>query len=200
MDDRIKITASIDGIVDDIVVNLGEFVRTDNPINNIVNNQLLNLKINVPSEFSSQLQLGLPIERDGGQNKKVADGSISFILPRVDGIKNLIPIKAKIANNSVSNLRNGQFVRARVIWSRKPGVLIPAISVIRIGGQPFVFVVEQIKSPQGEVKLVARQRAVRLGNLQGTDYSVISGLNGGDKLIISGLSDLHDGQFIAVLP
>lgn len=191
IDNKSKITSPIDGVVDDIVVNLGEFVSIGTPISNIVNNQFLNLTIQVPSELSSQLKLGLTIEIIDEQNKKIADSSISFISPSIDKRSNLIPIKAKIINNSVSDLRNRQIVQAKIIWSRKPEVLIPAQSVTRLGGQAFVFVVEPIKSSQGEVTL---------GNLQGSNYSVISGINASEQIIISDLVNLYNGQFIVIRP
>jgi len=62
------------------------------------------------------------------------------------------------------------------------------LSVARIGGQPFVYV-----AAQGQSGTVAKQKAVVLGDTIGNDYVVTSGLNAGDKVIVSGIQFLIDG-------
>ena len=46
------------------------------------------------------------------------------------------------------------------------------------------------ESPQG---LVARQKPVQLGDVQGNDYVVKGGLKAGDKLIVGGIQKIADG-------
>ena len=46
---------------------------------------------------------------------------------------------------------------------------------------------------QGEHGTVAKQKAVVLGDTVGNDYVVTSGLNPGDKVIVSGIQFLIDG-------
>jgi len=81
-----------------------------------------------------------------------------------------------------------QFIRTRVIWRSVPGLTIPIVSALRINGQYFVYLAEQ--GPQG---LVARQKPVQLGEVQGNDYVVKSGLKPGDQLIVAGIQKIADG-------
>ena len=67
--------------------------------------------------------------------------------------------------------------------------VIPVLSVIRLGGQTFVYVAEA----QGGGGFAAKQRAILLGDTVGNDYSVKDGLKDGDKVIISGTQFLIDG-------
>jgi multidrug efflux pump subunit AcrA (membrane-fusion protein) len=85
-------------------------------------------------------------------------------------------------------MRDRQFVRARVIWSTAPGVTVPVVAVTRISSQYFCFVAE----PQGG-GLVARQRPLTVGEIQGEDYVVLSGLSPGDRVIVSGVQKIGDG-------
>ena len=62
------------------------------------------------------------------------------------------------------------------------------LAVSRLGGQHFAFVAEE-----SEGALVARQRAVRLGEIVGNDYVVLDGIVPGDRIIISGTQMLADG-------
>ncbi len=59
---------------------------------------------------------------------------------------------------------------------------------MRVNGQYFAFVAE--KTDQG---LVAKQRAVQLGDIIGNDYVVRSGLKDGEQLIVAGLQKIGDG-------
>ena len=45
---------------------------------------------------------------------------------------------------------------------------------------------------QGQA-LVARQRAIQVGETTGDDYIVTSGLKPGDRVIVSGIQKLGDG-------
>ena len=69
-----------------------------------------------------------------------------------------------------------------------PGLTIPIVSALRINGQYFVYLAE----PAGQ-GLVARQRPVQVGDVQGNDYVVKSGLKAGDRLIVSGVQKIADG-------
>jgi multidrug efflux pump subunit AcrA (membrane-fusion protein) len=60
---------------------------------------------------------------------------------------------------------------------------------MRIGGQYFCFVAES--APNGG--LVARQRAIQVGELAGNDYVLKSGLKPGERLIVSGIQKIADG-------
>ena len=77
-------------------------------------------------------------------------------------------------------LRNAQLVKARVIWKTTPMAVVPVLAVTRQGGQSFVFVARQ-----QDGHFIASQTPVTLGDTVGNAYSVTSGLNAGDKVIVS---------------
>jgi len=58
--------------------------------------------------------------------------------------------------------------------------VIPVLAVTRQGGQSFVFVARQANG-----HVAARQVPVVLGDTVGNNYSVSSGLQAGDKVIVS---------------
>jgi hypothetical protein len=84
-------------------------------------------------------------------------------------------------------------VKARVIWSTSPMAVIPVLAVTRQGGQSFVFVAKQMNG-----HYVALQTAVTLGDTVGNTYSISSGLNPGDRVIVSSTQFLVNGM--PVLP
>ena len=86
-----------------------------------------------------------------------------------------------------------QLVRARIVWSTHSGLTIPVIAVSRISGQFFAFVAEQDNG-----KTVAHQRPLELGEITGNDYTVLSGLNPGEKVVVAGGQNLADGAPITI--
>jgi hypothetical protein len=102
--------------------------------------------------------------------------------------------KATFPNVS-GDLRTSQYVRARLIWSVRQGVTVPVLSVSRINGQFFVFIVEG----SGQAA-TARQRLVHLGELMGNQYPVVDGVKAGDHIVVEGGQNLLDGAPVNEVP
>jgi RND family efflux transporter MFP subunit len=201
-----KITAPFGGTVGNVPVKVGDFVNTSTQLVSITQNQPLEVNIFVPIERGPQLRKGTPVEVMDAQGKVIGMSRVFFISPSINNNTQTILIKS-LFDNSKNQLRADQFARARVIWSQRPGVLIPATAVTRVAGETFVYVTAQAPSqpPQGEKRekpqapqqgasqLVARQKRVKLGNIKGNNYQVLEGLQPGDKIIVSGLLNLRDG-------
>ncbi|MBW4655778.1 MAG: efflux RND transporter periplasmic adaptor subunit [Kaiparowitsia implicata GSE-PSE-MK54-09C] len=188
-----RIVSPITGVVGSLPVNLGDVVSATDTLASIVQNDILELNISVPIERALDLRVGLPVELLNAAGEAAVRGQISFISPDVNQGNQSVLAKIAFANNG--SLRDGQFVRTRLIWSTEPGVLVPSVAVTRIAGQPFVYVAEtgEEPGPDGQPMQIARQRPVTLGALQGNDYQVVSGLEPGEQVVVSGILNLQDG-------
>jgi RND family efflux transporter MFP subunit len=186
-----QVVAPISGVVGNIPVKVGDFVKVGQELTIITQNQIMELNINVPVGFSSQLKLGTPVDMINADGSTTIKGSISFISPVVNQQEQTILAKVRFDNNG--SLRDQQFIRVRVIWDSQPGLLVPTSSVQTIGGEKFVYVAQEGQSPDGKPTKIARQKAVVLGNIQGQNYAVISGLSPNDQLITAGILNLRDG-------
>jgi len=187
-----KILAPFSGTVGDIPVKIGDFVSTTTVLATVTQNKPLEVRISVPLERGPELHEGLPVELINAQGHSLGHSQVFFISPNINNTSQSILIKA-IYDNSDEQLRANQLIRAKVIWHQVRGVLIPITSVAHIAGQNFVFVAQTIKSPQGGTQLVARQKTVKLGEIVGNNYQVLSGLQPDEKMIVSGLLNLRDG-------
>jgi multidrug efflux pump subunit AcrA (membrane-fusion protein) len=96
-------------------------------------------------------------------------------------------VKAPV-HADLGKLRNLQQIKARVIWTTSSIPVVPVLAVTRLGGQTFVYVATN----QGG-KYFAKQRPITIGDTVGNDYAVLSGLQNGDKVIVSGTQFLMDG-------
>jgi hypothetical protein len=92
-------------------------------------------------------------------------------------------------------VRHAEIVKARVIWDTKPKAVVPVLAVTRLAGQTFVYVAEG-----RDGKYFAKQKSIVVGDTVGNDYAVQSGLNEGDKVIVSGTQFLMDGAPVTLLP
>jgi RND family efflux transporter MFP subunit len=187
-----KITAPFAGTVGEVPIKVGDFANTSTKLATITQNQPLEVNISVPLEKGSQLRKGLPVEILNAQGQTLGMSRVFFISPSVNNNTQSILVKA-LYNNLKGELRADQFARAKVIWSQRPGVLIPAAAVSRLAGETFVFVAQTGDTQQNAGKLIARQKPVKLGNIKGNNYQVIEGLAPGERIITSGILNLRDG-------
>jgi RND family efflux transporter MFP subunit len=185
-----RVTAPSNGIVGDIPVHVGDRVTTTTTLTSVDKPGSLEAYVYIPVERSSQLKMNMPVQIINGSGEVLADSRVSFISPQVDNTTQTVLIKSRIANNE-DRLRNLQFIRARVIWGTHQGPVVPVVAVSRVGGQYFAFVAEDQNG-----KLVAHQKAVRIGEMTGNDYVVLDGIKAGDKVIVSGVQFLVDGAAV----
>ncbi|HEY9823462.1 MAG TPA: efflux RND transporter periplasmic adaptor subunit [Candidatus Sericytochromatia bacterium] len=185
-----KVVAPIPGVVGDVTVKLGDYVKSGDTLTTIIQNQTLNLRLSIPAERAPELRIGVPVQIAGSKNTDIlATGRISFISPQVNSETQTILTTASFPNPEGS-LRDAQKVtRARVIWKRSPGISIPTTAVSRVAGKEFVFVAQS----QGPSQLIARQKLVKLGEIRGNNYHVVQGLEAGETIVVSGLINLSDG-------
>jgi RND family efflux transporter MFP subunit len=187
-----RVTAPFAGTVGNIPVKVGDFVNTSTQLATITQNRPLEINISVPIERASQLRNGTLVELLDGQGQTIGTSRVFFISPKANNENRMIQIKA-LYDNEKNLLRADEYVRARVIFSQRSGVVIPTTAVARIAGQNFVFVEQTQKSPEGKTQLVAKQKRVELGNISGNNYQVLEGLQPGERIIVSGLLNLRDG-------
>lgn len=121
-------------------------------------------------------------------------GKLNFSASNIDPALGTLQLRAEF-KNADKKLIPGQFVRVKVTTGQKEGVFLVPQTAVMTGEQgKFLFVAE--KDKDGNVR--ANVRAVEVGNWQGQDWVVLSGLSAGDQVIIDHLIKLRPGA--AVLP
>ena len=183
-----RVTAPAAGVIGDIPVRVGDRVTVSTVLTTLSRASGLEVYVSVPVGRAHALGSGLPLRIVNSAGEVAAETRVSFVSPEVDDATQTVLVKAWVSNQDGA-LRPAQLVRARIVWSVSEAPLVPVLAVSRLGGQHFAFVAEE-----SEGALVARQRAVRLGEIVGNDYVVLDGIVPGDKIIISGTQMLADGS------
>ncbi len=181
------ISAPFSGVVGDVPVHIGDYVSPTTVLTTVDDNTQLEAYIYIPADRAAQVRAGLPVDITDASGNVLDRTKIYFVSPQVDNGLQAILAKAKI-HTKPDVLRNLQLVRALVIWSTAPAPTIPVLAVTQIGGQPFVYVAKQENG-----HYTAQQTSITLGDTVGNDYEVKSGLQLGDKVIVSGMQFLVSG-------
>ena len=148
----------------------------------------LEVYLNVPVQQAPKLKVGLPVRIVDDTGAVIAEEKIAFISPSVDERTQTVLVKTPVS--VPGTLRTDQYVRSYVIWTTEPGLTVPVTAVTRINGQWFAFVAEPGEGGKG---LIAHQRSLELGPVVGNNYTVVSGLKPGEKLIVGGIQKIRDG-------
>jgi membrane fusion protein (multidrug efflux system) len=95
--------------------------------------------------------------------------------------------------NPDGSLRQGQFVRVRVIGAVRPqAILVPQKAVLQGAQGHFVIVVDKDNK--------AQIRPVQVGSWNGPDWFITSGLSAGDTVVVEGVAQLSPGMPVTVAP
>jgi RND family efflux transporter MFP subunit len=189
------VSAPTAGIIGDVPVRVGNQVTSQTVLTTVDQNEVLEVYVNVPVERAAALKNGLPIRilnSDGVA--PLAATTINFVSSHVDDQTQTVLVKGAVRNPDLT-LRPSQYVRARIVWSTADGLVVPVTAVLRINGQFFAFVAEQAGG-----KLVARQRAIKVGPIAGDNYPVLDGIKPGERVVTSGAQKLADGAPIQDTP
>jgi RND family efflux transporter MFP subunit len=187
-----SVFAPTDGIVGDVPVHVGDRVTNTTPLTTIDERRGLEVYIAIPSEHAREIKMGAPVDVLDNAGKVLLQSKVYFISPQVDTATQSVLAKAP-ADQADNTLRSMQLVRARVTWSTHSGITVPVVAVSRVSGQFFAFVAEE-----QDGKTVAHQRPVQLGEISGNDYTVLSGLKAGDRVVVAGGQGLADGAPVTI--
>ena len=182
-----RVNAPQAGVIGDVPVRVGDRVTRSTVITTIDQAGAMEASVQVPLDRASQLRVGLPLQLLDAEGKAIVSNPVTFVAPRVDERTQTVQVKSAL-RDAPPAVRVQQFARARIVWRTAPGITVPLTAVTRINGKYFCFVAEQT-----DKGLVARQHPVELGDVIGNDYVVRSGLEPGERLIVTGIQKIGDG-------
>jgi len=91
------------------------------------------------------------------------------------------------------------FVQAQVVLGAStPVIALPASAINYAPYGDSVFVIAEMKNPQGQPYRGVRQQVVKLGPARGDQVAVLTGLKAGDEVVTSGVFKLRNGVAIQV--
>ena len=119
-------------------------------------------------------------------------GRINFAATQIDPKLGTQQLRAEFRNERGS-LLPGQFVRVRIVAGQRDNVfLVPQTAVLQSEKGYFVFVLD--------AQSKATIRPVQTGEWVGADWTILGGLNAGDRLVADNLLKLQPGMPVSAAP
>jgi membrane fusion protein, multidrug efflux system len=197
--ERKTIRAPFEGAVGIRQVNLGQYVRSGDPIVPLQSEDPIYVNFAVPQQQVASLRAGATVlaASDSGAQATVT-GRITAINPVVDEATRNVQIQATF-RNAEGRLRAGGYVTVKVmLGAGAPLIALPtsAISFAPYGNS--VFIVEPQRGPDGKRYVGVRQQFVKLGAAQGDRVVVLDGVKAGEEVVTSGAFKLRPNAAVVV--
>ncbi len=176
----------ISGIVTARNYDNGDMYSGQMPVLTIMSINPVKLMVNVSESNYSQVKQGMNVDVKfdifPGETFK---GKVSLIYPTIDERSRTFGVEVKLSNNN-SKIRPGMFARVTMGFGIAKHVVVPDQSIVKQSGSGsrFVFVYNN-----GKVEY----RPVELGRRFDNEYELISGVNSGEEVVVSGQAKLTDG-------
>lgn len=189
--EKSRVIAPIDGVVDRLFIDRGEFVDQGQPLLRLVQVDQLNVIVDVPEKDVPFLEVGQSAEIIpaviSGRDFSTLKGTIEHIAYAANPQTRTYRTKLLI-DNSKGLLRAGMIVRSRFVRQQLNQVIsVPLYAVVDRNGEKIVFV---------EENGFARKIMVATGNSIGQRVLIDDGLETGQKLVVKGQQLLIDGARI----
>ncbi|MET0595809.1 MAG: efflux RND transporter periplasmic adaptor subunit [Polyangiaceae bacterium] len=188
-----RITAPSDGTMGDVPVKIGDYVTPQTRLTSVEQDNLVEAYVYIPIHKATSIKAETRIALLAEDGQIICEEKPSFVSPQVNVDTQTILVKTICPNDG--RLRTAQVLKARMIWTRRPGLTVPTVVVTRQAGQYFVFAVEAGEGGS----LVAKQKPISVGVIQGNEFVVTGGLSPGAEIVGSSLQKIHDGSPITRL-
>lgn len=194
---RKTIRAPFSGVLGIRQVNLGQYLAGGDPIVPLQSLRPVYVNFSVPQRDLSQLRAGAVV-RLATEGMGDHQGTITAINSIVDPATRNVEVQATFANPN-GRLHPGMFVETRVLLDAgNPVVSLPASAISYAPFGDSVFIVEEMKGPDGKPYRGARQQFVKLGGTRGDQVAVVSGLKPGEEVVTAGVFKLRNGAAVSV--
>jgi multidrug efflux system membrane fusion protein len=190
-----RITAPISGRVGLRLVDPGNIVRANDPNGLVVITQVQPITVVFPIPEDSLPQVldklnkgeQLTVEAyDREQKRRLAMGVLLTADNQIDPTTGTVRLKAVFPNEQ-NELYPNQFVNARLLVDvRRGATIIPAPAIQRGPEGTFVYIVKPDRT--------ATVRSVNVGEIQGDEAIIRSGLAPGELVVVDGVERLREGS------
>lgn len=197
--ERKTIRAPFSGVLGIRQVNLGQYLSAGSPIVSLQSLNPIYVNFNVPQQVLSQVRIGETVRLTTDNLAGLAfNGRVNALNSVVDETTRNIQIQATVSNPG-GKLRPGMFTQVEVgVGANRTLVPLPASAINYAPFGNSVFIVSELKGPDGKAYRGVRQQFVKVEGARGDQVGVVSGLNEGEEVVTSGVFKLRNGAAVAV--
>ena len=194
--ERKTLRAPFSGLLGLRQVNLGQYLAAGAPIVPLQSLRPVYVDFSVPQQQVALLRSGAAVQLTA--EGKGAEGRITAVDSVVDPATRNVQVQATFANAD-GRLRPGMFAETRIVLgASQPVLVLPASAISYAPYGDSVFVVGDVKGPDGKSFRGVRQQFVKLGGSRGDQVGIVSGLKPGEEVVTSGVFKLRNGAAVQV--
>jgi RND family efflux transporter MFP subunit len=181
------VTAPDDGVITSRTVTVGQIAQAGGEMLRLLRNGRIEWRGEAPETRLAELAPGQPVNVFTADGTKF-HGTIRVVSPTISADNRTALVYVDLPPDE--RLRPGMFARGEIEIGTGPAYTVPLESIVSADGYSYVFVL-------GADNTVARRR-IETGALQGDSMEVLSGLEGGERIVIKGAGFLKDGDLVGV--
>ena len=186
-----QVRSPIDGSVVRRLVSVGEYVRPGTPLFDLVDDDPLKLRGDVPERFADEIADGQAVQiKVDAYPDDVFDGTLVRISPAANPENRSITVEAEVPNPE-RKLKSGFFASANIVTrSDAEALVVPETAVVTFAGVTKLFVIRDG---------TAYERQVRVGTRDDMGLvEVLEGLHPDEMVATSGLAKLENGRAVTI--
>jgi membrane fusion protein (multidrug efflux system) len=196
--ERKTLRAPFGGLLGIRQVNLGQYLAGGDPVVSLQSLNPIYVNFAVPQQEAAALRTGRGIRVTNSDGGAQLVGRVTAINSVIDETTRNIQVQATLANPG-HRLRPGMFVQTQLlVGTSRAVVALPASAISYAPYGDSVFVVTDLKDPNGRTYRGVRQQVVKLAGSRGDQVAVTSGIKPGDEVVTSGVFKLRNGAAVTV--
>lgn len=185
-----KIIAPFAGVVDDISIKAGEVAAPGAPAIRIVSPSDFKIRAEVAENYITRVEKGNNVTIDLPNIDKAITSEVATVSRVIDPANRTFQVEVNLPDSISKRLKANMITYINIEDYKNTDAVVIPINAVQFSdeGSDYVFIAENDK---------AVMRPIKIGKTYNNDAEVLSGLNPGDKIIVTGHRSLVDEQSIA---
>lgn len=191
LQENTQLLSPISGIITARNYDNGDMYSGGDPIFTVEQIRPVKLFVNVSESYFTYVKKGNEVDiKLDVYGDEVFKGKVSLVYPTIDAATRTFPVEIKIANAD-ERVRPGMFARATMNFGTLNHVVAPDQAIVKQSGSGdrYIYVYKNGK--------VSYQK-VELGRRMGNKYEIVSGVDNGDQVVITGQNRLTNGMEVEI--
>jgi HlyD family secretion protein len=182
------VKAPIDGVIGSLPVTVGANVSSNTEIAQIIDIASMKVKTQATESQVGLFQNGQSVEIRIPSINLTTKGKVLSVSPLADATKSY-PIEIEIPNPDL-RVKAGMIASVEMTGQLHKALVVPREAVLLRDQQSYVYVVENEKAKQVQVKL---------GESDGERVEILEGLSGGEDVVVKGQNTLVAGASVVII-
>lgn len=187
-----KIKSPINGMVDEVMLRIGQTTAPGAPGIRIVNMGTLKAKAEVAEAYASRIKEGNDVKILFPDTKKEILARVTYSGKVINAMNRSFTVEAALDGNQ--DLHPNMLAVLKIADYRNDSAIVVPINTVQNSEEgQFVMIAKQSGN-----KVIAERRAVKQGLSYNGNVEILSGLTVGDKVITTGYQDLNQGDALKI--